>query len=164
MNISNVIHRDLENKPSLLESHSVDGAPFYFTYMRYVFTLPTSISQDTLRSSGVVKVPVNSRHEYVVYVVQHHTVQYNTWPCKWSLNFKAQNGKLTRWHVDTLTHTHNPHTPAPSLSRPVFCNNIILVYRVHHATTCHFRHLHNQRWTGKLVLSVYLRGLRGKTT
>jgi hypothetical protein len=78
MDIANVIHRDLENKPSLLESHSVDGAPFYFTYMKYVFTLPTSISQDTLRSSGVVSV----RYGTVEYLTLHMI-----------LKFKAQNGK-----------------------------------------------------------------------
>ena len=31
-----VIHRVLENKQSLLESHSADGASFYFTYLKYV--------------------------------------------------------------------------------------------------------------------------------
>ena len=37
MDIANVIHRALENKQSLLELHSADGAPFYFTYLKYVF-------------------------------------------------------------------------------------------------------------------------------
>ena len=37
MDNADVIHRVLENKPSLLELHSADGAPFYFTYMKYVF-------------------------------------------------------------------------------------------------------------------------------
>ena len=37
MDIANVIHRVLENKQSLLELHSADGAPFYFTYIYYVF-------------------------------------------------------------------------------------------------------------------------------
>ena len=37
MDNANVIHRVLENKPSLLQLHSADGAPFYFTYMKYVF-------------------------------------------------------------------------------------------------------------------------------
>ena len=32
-----VIHRVLENKQSLLEMHSVDGAPVYFTYINFVF-------------------------------------------------------------------------------------------------------------------------------
>ena len=31
-----VIHRVLENKQSLLEVHSADGALFYFTYIYYV--------------------------------------------------------------------------------------------------------------------------------
>ena len=33
MDNADVIHRVLENKQSLLELHSVDGAPVYFTYM-----------------------------------------------------------------------------------------------------------------------------------
>ena len=37
MDIANVIHRVLENKQSLLELHSADGASFYFTYIYYVF-------------------------------------------------------------------------------------------------------------------------------
>ena len=37
MDIANVIHRALENKLSLLELHSADGASFYFTYTYYVF-------------------------------------------------------------------------------------------------------------------------------
>ena len=63
----------LGNKPSLLESHSVDGASLYFTYMKYVFTLNTSISQDTLRSAGVVNVPLL----IAIYVV-YNTVHYKT--------------------------------------------------------------------------------------
>ena len=42
MDIANVIHRVLENKPSLLELHSADGAPVYFTYLKYVFSKNTS--------------------------------------------------------------------------------------------------------------------------
>ena len=34
MDISNVIHRVLENKQSLLELHSADRAPVYFTYIK----------------------------------------------------------------------------------------------------------------------------------
>ena len=37
MDIANVIHRVLENKQSLLELHSADGASFYITYLKYVF-------------------------------------------------------------------------------------------------------------------------------
>jgi hypothetical protein len=33
MKNANVIHRVLENKQSLLELHSADGATFYFTYI-----------------------------------------------------------------------------------------------------------------------------------
>ena len=31
-----VIHCVLENKESLLELHSADGASFYFTYIKYI--------------------------------------------------------------------------------------------------------------------------------
>ena len=37
MDNADVIHRVLENKQSLLEMHSADGASFYFTYIYYVF-------------------------------------------------------------------------------------------------------------------------------
>ena len=37
MNIATVIHRVLENKQSLLELHSADGASFYFTYIFLYF-------------------------------------------------------------------------------------------------------------------------------
>ena len=37
MDNADVIHRVLEHKQSLLEPHSVDGAPVYFTYIKYVF-------------------------------------------------------------------------------------------------------------------------------
>ena len=40
MDNANVIHRVLENKPSLLDLHSADGAPFYCTYLKYVFEEP----------------------------------------------------------------------------------------------------------------------------
>ena len=39
MDSANVIHRVLENKESLLDLHSVDGAPFDFTYIEYVFEI-----------------------------------------------------------------------------------------------------------------------------
>ena len=37
MDNANVIHRVLENKQSLLEMHSADGASVNFTYIKYVF-------------------------------------------------------------------------------------------------------------------------------
>ena len=37
MDSAGIIHRVLENKESLLNLHSVDGAPFDFTYIEYVF-------------------------------------------------------------------------------------------------------------------------------
>ena len=37
MDSAGIIHRVLENKESLLELHSVDGAPFDFTYINYIF-------------------------------------------------------------------------------------------------------------------------------
>ena len=37
MKNANVIHRVLENKQSLLELHSADGASFYFTYIYLYF-------------------------------------------------------------------------------------------------------------------------------
>ena len=37
MDNAGVIHRVQENKQSLLELHSADGAPFYCTYLKYVF-------------------------------------------------------------------------------------------------------------------------------
>ena len=36
MDSAGIIHRVLENKESLLELHSVDGAPFDFTYKLYL--------------------------------------------------------------------------------------------------------------------------------
>jgi hypothetical protein len=36
MDSAGIIHRVLENKESLLNLHSVDGAPFYFTYIEYM--------------------------------------------------------------------------------------------------------------------------------
>jgi hypothetical protein len=39
MDSANVIHRVLENKESLLDLHSVDGAPFDSTYIEYVFEI-----------------------------------------------------------------------------------------------------------------------------
>ena len=38
MDIANVIQRVLENKQSLLELHSADGASVYFTYIFLYFT------------------------------------------------------------------------------------------------------------------------------
>ena len=38
MDNTDVIHRVVENKQSLLELHSADGAPFYFTYIYFYFT------------------------------------------------------------------------------------------------------------------------------
>ena len=106
MKIANVIHRVLENKPSLLESHSVDGAPFYFTYMKYVFTLNTSISQDTLRSSGVVNVPLL----IAIYVV-YNTIQYNTWPCIGSLNLRLRTVSDTP-PTSSLAFSRGNHKPS----------------------------------------------------
>ena len=37
MDSAGIIHRVLENKESLLDLHSLDGAPFDFTYIEYVF-------------------------------------------------------------------------------------------------------------------------------
>ena len=37
MDNADVIHRVQENKQSLLELHSVDGAPVYFTYINVLF-------------------------------------------------------------------------------------------------------------------------------
>ena len=42
MDNADVIHRVLENKQSLLELHSADGAPFYFTYTKVVILINTS--------------------------------------------------------------------------------------------------------------------------
>ena len=42
MDNADVIHRVLENKQSLLELHSADRAPFYFTYTKVVILINTS--------------------------------------------------------------------------------------------------------------------------
>ena len=42
MDNTDVIHRVVENKQSLLELHSADGAPFYFTYTKVVILINTS--------------------------------------------------------------------------------------------------------------------------
>ena len=38
MDNTDVIHRVVGNKQSLLELHSADGASFYFTYIHFYFT------------------------------------------------------------------------------------------------------------------------------
>ena len=50
MDIANVIQRVLENKQSLLELHSADGASLYFTYIYYVLNNTNRTYETFVRS------------------------------------------------------------------------------------------------------------------